>query len=141
MGMMDPWAHVDQDKRYDQLDTWSRARRGEQRHQDNWRMSAGGAAAVAPAGHHTRKSPNKEPSWMNSDFTWGDDQSKLSAVFENTLNLGLSERTASLKPFFDDDQFANPAKHPQKFDGSLFQPVRPLFNDKGYSGMGGGNGL
>jgi len=138
--MMDPWGapQVDQDKRYDQLDTWSRARRGEQRHQDNWRMSAGG---TAPPSHHTWKSPNKEPSWMNSDFTWGDDQSKLSAVFENTLNIGLSERTASLKPFFDDDQFATPAKHPQKFDGSLFQPVRPLFNDKGYSGMGGGNGL
>jgi len=137
--MMDPWAHVDQDKRYDQLDTWSRARRGEQRHQDNWRMSAGGAAAVAPAGHHTWKSPNKEPSWMTSDFTWGDDQSKLSAVFENTLNLGLNERTASLKPFFDEDQFATPNKHSQQFDGSrsLYQPVRPIFNEKGFSGMGG----
>jgi len=114
---IDLWGEYDQDKRFE-LDNWkyNTVDRNQFSRRDN-RVGGGGgqfnqqvdrpadAWRDLPDSGAPWRTQEKEPSWMsagNSEFTWDDDQSKLSAVFENTMNLGVGEKSCGLKPFFDE---------------------------------------
>jgi len=108
---IDLWGDYDQDKRFE-LDNW---KYNQFPRRDN-RSGGGGAGYFnqqvdrsadmwrdLPDSGTPWRAQEKEPSWMsNTEFSWDDDQSKLSAVFENTMNLGIGEKSCGLKPFFDE---------------------------------------
>jgi len=113
-GPLDLWGEYDQDKRFE-LDNWKYGYLEPGRGQYMRSRERSGHNS----GHHATdpwketsdswRNHEKEPAWMNttsSEFTWDDDGSKLSAVFENTLNLGIGEKSCGLKPFFDEQPSA-----------------------------------